>query len=383
MKYFPLIWAGLMRKPLRSFLTLASVVVAFLLFGVLLGVSSGFDTLVERARLDRLYTFSRYGGALPAGMVQQVANMDHVAVAAPISGIGGYYQDPDNQIRVIAADERVLQAWPELGVSAEQFATLKRVRTGIIISRKVAERYGWQIGDRIPIEAPNWAREDGSANWPFDVVDIVEDTLFFPDGFILGNYSYIDESRLDNKGSIDFIDSIVDDPANADAVALTIDRTFFSSPAPVRSITEKASAQSNVQGLVDVRFLSYAVAGAAMFMLLFLTGNVMAQSVRERISEFAVLKTLGFSDSRIVCFVIAEASILCLAGAAFGLVLARELVANSYRFMPTTVTIPLTSPTGMLIVYALVVALVVALLSAWPPSARIRRISVATALSGR
>jgi putative ABC transport system permease protein len=383
MKYLPLIWAGLWRKPLRSILTLASVVVAFLLFGVLMGVSSGFDTLVERARDDRLFTFSRYGGALPAAMVEQIANMDNMAVVAPTAGIGGYYQDPSNRVEVIGCDERLLQSWPELGVSTEQFAALQRVRTGVIVSRKVAERYVWQVGDRIPMEAPNFVKDDGSSNWTFDIVDVVEDNHFFANGFILGNFAYLDESRLEDKGTVNYIISLVDDPANADAAALQIDRAFFSSAAPVRTVTEKATAQGNVQGLVDMRFLSYAVAGAAMFMLLFLTGNVMAQSVRERLSEFAVLKTLGFSDLQIVCFVVAEASFLCLAGAGLGLLLARELVANYHRFMPQTIGIPLTSPTGMIVVYALIAALLVALASAWPPAARIKRLSVAAALRGR
>src|SRR5262245_32048953 len=130
MKYFPLIWAGLWRKPARTIFTLLSVMVAFILFGILSGIDAGFATLLERSRMDRLFTDARFGAPMPVAYAEQIAKVPGVTVVAPRWGLGGYYQEQTNNWAVIGTDERFFDARPEMSVTKEQMDELRRTRTG-------------------------------------------------------------------------------------------------------------------------------------------------------------------------------------------------------------------------------------------------------------
>jgi putative ABC transport system permease protein len=384
-KYFPLIWAGIWRKPARTIFTLLSVVVAFILFGVLMGVNHAFDKLINEARMDRLFTGARYGQFLPRAYLDEIAHLDGVVVVSGAAGVFGTYQDPMNNVFVLMADERIEEVHPEWTATPQQLATMRRLRTGAIITEAMAKRFGWKTGDRVAIEtpAPPMQRRDGAKSWAFDIVAVVPDVFASTAGQMFGNYEYLDEARVQNKGTVGFIQFLIKDPTRGDEIAHAIDRRFANSGTPTRSAVEKNAAIAGIQGTIDLKFMTFTVVGAALFMVLFLTGNVMAQSVRERLSEFAVLKTVGYSDRRVTLLVLAEAVLPCVAGALLGVGASYVIASQGRRIMPPGANVPLPNITGEAVIYALALALVVALASGLPAVRRLRRLSIVDALAGR
>jgi putative ABC transport system permease protein len=383
-KYLPLIWAGLWRKRLRTIFTLLSIVVAFLLFGILQGVDASMSHLLEEMRLDRLYTMGRFTNVLPIADLDQIERVPGVRLVAPQAYLGGYYQDPKVPLAIggiAMIDERIFDAFPEFEfITKQQRAELFRTRTGLIISKKLAERFGWHAGDKVPLHL-QYATSSTVVPytvWTFDVVAVTDDVDFHPNGFAIGNYAYLDEARpAADKGAVGMLVVRIDDPDHAGKVARTIDNLFANSASATRTISERTSAQSDLSSSFNVTFFTKTVVGAAFFTLLFLTGNTMMQSVRERNSEFAVLKTLGFSDSGVLAIVFAESLALCAVGAALGLTLAGLLMPLARK----TIGIA-TLPPAVLVEGALA-ALLVALLSGLLPGLRARRLSIVDALAGR
>jgi putative ABC transport system permease protein len=382
MRFLPLIWSGLWRKPARTIFTLLSIMIVFLLFGVMIGLNAGFAKIIAEARLDRIEVNARFGGQMPLSHTEQIARLDGVRTVASGAVLGGHYQDRTNGLGVIMTDERLLAIWPELPLPPEDFAAMQRLRTGAVVSRAMAERFKWKVGDRIPIQSPTNARSDGSTIWPFDIVAITPDFPGLQNGYIAGNYDYFDEGRVKDKGTVTFIQIIVENPERADEIARAIDALFANSVRPTRSASQKARMESGLRGLVDINFLSNAVVGAALLMLLVLTGNVTAQSVRERIPEFAVLKTIGYSDSRVLALVLAEAVFPCVAGALLGLGLAYAASPYAHYVLPPGLNAPLPE-IGAVTIYGVLTAVLLALASGLPAAVRMKRLSIADALAGR
>ena len=386
MKYFPLVWAAVWRKPVRLVLTLLSVVVAFALFGMMIGFKASFSHLVDSARADRIYVSSRFAGGLPYSMVDQVARIPGVTHVANQGGIGGYYQNPRNNIGIQMIDSSMHQVWPELPLTSAQYGALAANRTGAIFSRTMALKYKFKKGDVFPIKAPGIPRADGTQAWTFTILDVVDDIDTQPAGFAVGNLTYLNESRVaaqrNTGGSIRLL---VADPARGDAIAKQIDLAFANSGTPTRSISEKAAYENATGGGggIDYPFVMMSIAGAGLFMILFLTGNAIAQSVRERIPEFAALKTIGFSDTGVMALVFAEAVIPCLLGAGLGMGLATWVGANFTRLLPPGIGFPALYMSASVYGWALCFAVLVALVSAVIPATRIARLDVAAALSRR
>jgi putative ABC transport system permease protein len=379
MKYLPLLWAGLWRKPMRTSLTLLSIAVAFMLFGILSGIDAGFTHTIASSRLDRLFTDSRFGAPMQISYAAQIARVPGVAVVAPRRGLGGYYQDPKNQMGVICADERFFLLRPEITATKAQIAAMRRIRTGALIDVYFQRKYGWKIGDRIPLQTAT-PRVDGSSTWTFDVVGIVDDANYpGQGGWFLGNYEYVDEASASGKGSIDRFLVRIADPDRAAQIGRQIDSLFANSAAPTRTTSEKSRSQSGVQFLGDVQFFTHAIVGAVFFMLLFVTGNTMLQSVRERVPEIAVLKTLGFTGNAVLGLVMAEAVLLCLVAAILGLLLARIAIPITRPAIEDFVLLLQTDWADVLRGFGL--ALVVAVVSSLYPAWRVRRLSIVDALS--
>ena len=381
MKYFPLVWNGLWRKPARTIFTLLSIAVAYVLFGILSGIDAGFAHTLEVSRMDRLFTDSRFGAPMPLSYVDQIANVPGVTVVAPRSGLFGYYQDPKNFVYVLCADRRFFSLRPEITISPQQLETLLQTRTGAAVSAEQATKYGWKVGDKVPIQTQT-PQADGNQVWTFDVVAIVDD-LNYPGGggWFIANYSYLDEGRVSEKGTITRFLVRISAPERGGQIGRQIDSLFANSPVTTRTSSERSGAQSGVQFFGDVNFLTSAVLGAVFFMLLFLSGNTMLQSVRERIPEFAVLKALGFSEGSVLFLVVAESVLLCLLAAAAGL-LASKLVIPIVRGPLADFLLLLQIPwTAMLL--GLVLALIVALLSSLLPALRLKQLNVVAALVKR
>lgn len=384
-KFIPLVWAALMRKPVRVVLTLLSVMVAFTLFGLMIGLNATFDTVAERARADRIFTWPRFGGnGVPVAVARQVAAIPGVKAVTAINYLPGYVQDPKNQVGVLMVDKDVASVFGDYGISPEEWNLVWKDRTGVVMSKIMAERWHKKVGDNFTMISKVVKRADGKNAWTFKVLAIVDDPPQTVGGFTFGNYDYIDKAKpLADQGKVNEVDLLADDPATSAEVAQRIDKKFANSATPMQTITEKLARSGNDFGGLDIKKITYGVAMAGMFMVLFLTANGIAQSVRERFTEFATLKTIGFSDRAVTIMVVLESALPCILGAALGIGVAGILARQIPKLMPPNFGIPLPMISPMVILWAAVTAFAVAMLSAVLPILRLRQMDIATALSGR
>lgn len=381
MKYFPLLWAGLWRKKARTIFTMLSIVVAFLLFGLLQGINQGLNTVLTNLDVDRLYVTNKAGmtDGLPITHLARIKTVPGVRAVSHWTYFGGYYQNARNVISAFATEPAELfKVYKQIKIEPEYIQAMVRTRTGVLMSEALAKKHGWKIGDRIPIGTSIWTNKQGSNTWYFDVVGTF-DTSSLGDGmpgFYL-NYEYFREAASFGNGVIHYYLVAIDDPRQATQVALAIDRLFENSSSETRTQTESALAQMQLKQIGDINFIVNAIVGAVLFTLLFLTGNTMMQSVNERIPELAVLKTLGFSDAKVVALVLAEALLLCVFAAFAGLALA-SMIFPALKAIFGNLPMPL----GV-ILSGVAMAAVLAFLSGFPPAWRAKQLNIVDALAGR
>lgn len=386
MRYFPLVWAAIMRKPARAILTLLSVTIAFTLFGLMFGMTATFNNIETRAHADRVFAGPRFGGTgLPLSIVREIAALPLVKSASGANFIGGYVSNPKQRSFVFMTDHNFQTVFPDWPPTPAQWQALFKTRNGILMSRIQANTWHKKKGDTFTVIAPGTARADGSKTWTFQIVDIIGDMPQAISGINFGNYEYFDKSlKLADQGKVQEIDMQATDPTRSAELAALIDRTFASSASPTQSITEKmAYAVGNNFGGLDINAVMRDIALAGLFMILFLVSNGIAQSVRERYAEFATLKTIGFSDRSVMIMVALEAAFPCVVGGIFGVALATFLARLLPGMMPPGFGLPM--PTMELWVFGLAAlgAAAVALASAAVPALRLRQMDIATALSGR
>ncbi len=385
MKYFPLIWAAIRRKPARAILTLLSVTIAFLLFGMTIGLNATMRGVLERAREDRIFVNSRFGGPVPESELNQIKTIPGVKKVGAMGTTGGYYRDPKQNAFAYMINDDVPEVWPELGMTPERMAQFTKTRNGVFVSRLLANRFQLKSGDPFPLTAPAPPRTDGSKAWDFVVLDVIDDMQTGPQqGYAVGYYDYFDQARLANlRGNVGMVMVLSDSIDRAASLARAIDDKFINAPTPTRSITERDAYEAGVQNGIDIIGVTQSIAAAGLFMILFLTGNSIAQSVRERIPEFAAMKTIGFSDKGVMSLVFAEAVIPCLFGAVLGIGLAAGFTIALPRLVPPNNLPPLPTFSSTVLILAFAIAAAVAFASAVVPALRIKRLSVAAALSGR
>jgi putative ABC transport system permease protein len=381
-KYLVLVWAALWRKKVRTILTMLSVVVAFLLFGLLQGINQGMNNVFESLNVDRLYVQSRISmsDGLPLSYLKQIQSVPGVRAVTHWSYFGGFYQDVQNSLPVFAIDASTQFAvYPKIRIPADQIAAMQRTRTGAIVSAEIAAKYGWRIGDKIPLQTSIWTKKDGSDTYPVDVVGIMDISAYnagsFPAFYI--NYDYLDEARAFGNGSVLYYIVGIDDPRRGPAIAAAIDALFANSSDETTTQTEQVFAQSQIKQVGDINLIANSIVGAALFTLLFLTGNTMMQSVRERIPELAVLKTLGFSDRKVLALILLEAVFLCVVAGLIGLGLAR------LAFLMMGSLFGALSPSALVLKAGLGIAILLAVVSGLPPAWRSTRINIVDALAGR
>jgi putative ABC transport system permease protein len=384
MKYLPLVWAAVMRKPVRAILTLLSVMLAFTLFGLTIGMNATFAKLKEEARDDRIFAGARFGGMLPVGMARQIESIPGVAMVAHSNNLFGYIKDAKNRVFLQMNDEKVPQVNPEWPITAEQWKMVRDNRRSVLVSQRQANRYHFKVGDIFTVITPPIQKKtDGSNNWEFQVAAITPDISYMTAGYMFGNYDYFDKGRmLVDQGKTGIFRVKVSDPERNAEIAEEIDSKFANSATPLQSITEKAAFDVSNTGM-DIAAVDREVALAGMFMVLFLTANGIAQAVRERIAEFATLKTIGFSDRGVIGLVFAEAAVPCLLGAAMGVGLAFVLTKLLPSLIPPGDGVPIPIMTPMVLVWATLCAAIVAFASSALPALRLKRMDIATALSGR
>ena len=385
MKYFPLIWAALRRKPIRTLVTFLSVTAAFTLFGLMIGLNDTFDQLQARAPANRIWTVGRFGDqAMPIAVAHRIARIPGIKKVSVMSYLQGYVGDPRNIAGALMADDVYGDIFTDQ-LTPEGWESIRRDHTSVTMSRQMAEHFHLKVGDTYTLIAPQSVKADGSNVWTFKVGHISEDVPQVPNGMIAGSYDYYDRSMpLAGQGTIAEADSIVADPAKATAVSEQIDRLFANSANPTQTTPEKTLyAVNNNFGGMDVSALTHGIALIGLLMILFLIGNVIAQSVRERRPEFAVLKTIGFSDTKLIALVAIEAALPCIIGAVCGVLIAAALSDQLPKVMPRTFGIPPPVMSSAVYMSALASACLLALVSTAMPALRLRRQDVAAVLSGR
>jgi len=381
-KYIVLVWAGLWRKRVRTILTMLSIVVAFLLFGLLQGINQGMNHVFQRLNVDRLYIQSRISmsDGLPIAYLDKIKSVPGVRAVTHWSYFGGFYRNAQNILPVFAVDAATQFAvYPKIKISGDQIAAMQRTRTGAVIGTEIAAKYGWKIGDRIPLRTSIWTKKDGTDTYPVDIVGIMDISAYnagsFPAFYI--NYSYLDEARAFGNGSALYFIASIEDPRRGPEIAAAIDALFANSSDETTTQTEQVFAQSQIKQIGDINLIANSIVGAALFTLLFLTGNTMMQSVRERIPELAVLKTLGFSDNTVLTLIFMEAAFLCVVAGVIGLGLAQL----AFVFMRSL--FGAFSPPALVLEMGLAIAIVLAAVSGLPPAWRSMRINIVDALAGR
>jgi putative ABC transport system permease protein len=331
MKFLSLVWSNLKRKKLRTSLTLLSILVAFLLYGYLSAIRQAFSAGIDVAGADRLVVRHKVSiiQLLPESYKQRISKIPGVDTAVHATWFGGIYQDPKNFFAQLPVEpEAYLDMYPEFLLPEEQKQAWLENRTGAIVGRNIADRFGWKIGDRIPIQATVWRQRDGRQTWEFDLVGIYDgaergtDTTQF-----LFHYDYFDEARAMGQGLVGWYIVRVEDPANAAEAAQLVDDEFANSPAETKTETEKAFIQGFAKQIGDIGTIMVSILSAVFFTILLVAGNTMAQSVRERTEELAVLKALGFTDGGVLALILAESSAMAFAGGGLGLGLAWFLIS--------------------------------------------------------
>jgi putative ABC transport system permease protein len=324
-KYLPLLAASLRRKRLRTFFTVASILVAFLLFGLAESLRFALKSGVEVAGADRLLTMHKvsFTQLLPASYENRIKAVDGVLAVTPQTWFGAWFQDERNQVPTFPTKPAVyLRIYPEIRVPEEQAQAWIADRAGVMVGRSIADLFGWQVGDAVPLRSAIWRREDGSETWDVTVRAIYD----LPGGGdtrqIVMQQDYFEEAKQQAKGLIGWYVIRVADVDRAPAIARQVDTMFANSPFETKTSSERAMAQSFVNQIGNIGAILSAIVGAVFFTMLLVTANTMAQSVRERTNELGVLKTLGFSNQGVLGLVLGESVLVTTLGGVAGMLLA-------------------------------------------------------------
>jgi putative ABC transport system permease protein len=388
MKYFHLVWAALFRSKTRTVFTLFSVLAAFLLFGLLDSVRTAFANAGGSvAGVDRLVTFSKltFTMALPKSLLPRIQAVPGVGEVAYANWFGGIYQDPKNFFPSEAISENYLDLFPEWTMPAEQRDAFKHTRGGAVVGKSLADKFHWKIGDKIPLEATIFPQKNGSNTWTFDLVGIyhVKDPkLAGQENLMFFNWDYFNEATAFGGGnSVGWYTFKLTDRKAADRVSQAVDALSADSDHETKTQTEQSFTAALISQFADIGLIVGAIMGAVFFTLVLLTGNTMAQAVRERIPELAVLKTIGFSSHSILTLVLAEAVLLLVLGGGIGLALAGVVVDIVRTRIGNTV--PLAPLDGSIWLLGLALMIAIGLIVGALPAVRGMRLRIVDALSGR
>ena len=328
MKFLPLLWSSLWRKKVRTIFTLLSIFVAFLLFGLLMTIRGAFSFGVEIAGIDRLVLIHKVSliMPLPVSYLARLNTTEGVTMATHNTWFGGVYQDPANFFAQIAVEpEPFMKLYPEYKVPPEQMKAWLADRQGVMVGVDLAERFGWKVGDRIPIVGTIWQPKQGQV-WEFNIAGLydgdagVDKTQFF------FRYDYLDENRRGGEGLVGWYIAKIGDPGAAQQMGAKFDDMFANSSAETKTTTEKGFVEGFAKQVGDIGAIMISITIAVLFTMILVAANTMAQSVRERTSEVGVLKTLGFSNASILVLVLSESLLIAVIGGGLGLLTAWAIV---------------------------------------------------------
>jgi putative ABC transport system permease protein len=380
-KYLPLIWSGIRRRPARTALVFLQVCVAFALFGVLQGMKAGVDEALARVRADVLFVAPAvFGGArLPLADLNRLRSIPGIKSVTYADAIGGMYQKPTQGVGVFTIDPS--RIWLTLVPSVftihrRDLRALRNTRTGALVTADIAKKYGWHVGDEIAIKT-NTRQRGGSRTWFFNIVGRVTDHEPGEGSLIVANYSYLNEARALNRDTVRNFYVVVSDPKRAAAMSELIDRTFANSPVGTRTMSLRETAEQTMRSIGNVSFAIRWIIGAVLVALTFAVSTMMMQTIRERTFELAILKAVGFGDRMVFVLLAAESLVVCIAAALAGLGLAWIAFPLAAKYVP-----------GLSMPFAVVAAgiggaVLLALISVSLPGRRAARLKVAEALAGR
>ena len=386
MKYFSLVWSALFRSKTRTLLTLLSVTAAFLLFGLLDSVRVAFNSGGSVAGADRLVVASRLSitQMLPYSLQQQLESTPGVKQATYAAWFGGIYQDQRNFFPNFSVGPGYFDMYPEYEMPKEQMAAFEADRTGAVVGKALADRFGWKIGDTIPLQATIFPNRDGSNDWPLTlrgVFTLKDSKRKGEENQLMFHWKYFDEANQYVNGQVGWYMVKLDNVNHATRVAKAIDAISENSAHETKTQTEQAFNQSFAKQFADIGLIVTAIMAAVFFTLLLLTGNTMAQAVRERIPELAVLKTLGFTNGTVLVLVLVESVLLIVLGGVLGMGLASVMipvVSGASNGMIALPSIPAqTWALGLSLMVA--IGLIVGAL----PATRAMRLKIVDALAGR
>jgi putative ABC transport system permease protein len=379
MKFLPLIWSGLWRKPVRTALIFLQVCVAFALFGVLQGTKTAMDRAVVNTRADVLYVAPAVYGEPPL----PIADLSRLKSVPGVKGVAfnydliTYYQHPNRPVYVLAIPPIDLMHTMLSTSGTVQFKdleALRNTRTGILITADIAKKYGWHIGDKIPLISST-LQANGSGTWTFDIVGMFTSHSDEAAMWVLANYGYIDEARAAGSGTVSHFYAIASDPKQAATVSDAIDSAFVNSSSPTHTESFREFAQENLESLGDLTFIVRSILSAVLVALLFSTITMMMQTVRERTPELAVLKTFGFGNLTVFLLIAAESLLVCIPASLAGLALSWIVFPLAGKYMPGL------SMPAVVVAFGILGAVLVALISVSLPGLRAARLNIIEALA--
>ena len=328
MKFLPIVWRNLLRRKFRTIFTMGAVFFAFLLFGVLMAIRSAFSMGVEMAGQNRLMVMDKVSiiNPLPASYESQIKMVPGVTDVTYANWFGGYYQDVRNQFPAFATDpESWLRVYSkEFELPEDQKKAFLADQAGAVVGADTARKYGFKVGQKIPINGTIYRRPDNGP-WEFTIDGIYDSKIKGADKTnLLFHYKYLRETIPETSGFRDKYNWYVltiDNPDKAPEIAAKIDAMFANSPSETKTNTERAFVKGWADQVGDIGTIMVWIVAMAMFTILLVAGNTMAQAIRERTNELAVLKTLGFTEGRILSMVLLESIFIAGIGGVLGLIL--------------------------------------------------------------
>jgi len=385
MKYLSLVWAQLFRSKTRTLLTLLSVVAAFLLFGMLDSVRVAFNAGGSVDGANRLIVASRLSitQSLPVRLQAQIESIPGVRKVTYAMWFGGIYQDQRNFFPNFSVAPNFFDVYGEYDVPPDQLQAFRDTRTGAAVGEALANKFGWKVGDTIPMQATIFPR-GGSNDWPLELKAIFrakDRSNVGAENQLMMNWKYFGESNDYIKNQVSWFTVQLSNADQASRVAQAIDAISANSDHETKSQTESAFQQAFAKQFADIGLIVTAIMGAVFFTLLLLTGNTMAQAVRERIPELATLKTLGFTDGTVLVLVMVESVLLVVIGGLVGLGLASAIMPGVSAASGGVIALPTVPAQTWLIGLGLMIGIGITV--GVLPALRAQRLKIVDALAGR
>lgn len=387
MTIFGFIWKNLFRKKTRAFLTFFSLVVAFFLY-LLLG-SVGFMFAVDETSTvgaSRLVTQAKYSmiDDIPKKYIREIIDTEGVENAAAAVWFGGRYQEGRRFFPTFPVDPiSYFDIYREFEIDPDQLQRFADTRVGAVAPKELADEFGWEIGEMIPITSVIYAKHDGSMNWEYELVGTYTAPPEMGSGPFLMHYDYFEEENAYGAGTVGWITMRISDPMQAAAIIEAVDSKYENSPDPTRTLTETEYEKSFLRQIGNIELMMTGILSAVFFTILLLTANTMSQSFRERISELAVLKTFGFADLTLSVFVMAEAVLMCIVPACIGMLVGFALAQTGILQLVSGGMFPIVGIDALntTLISGFVIAVVLGLAVGLMPSLTTMRLSIVDALT--